>query len=194
MGVEGDLFARPMGLAVRMRVWLGVAGAVRLSAGAALAGGDRALPPVGALGAILAVLVLAGAVLLVVAQRRSLRLRAERDRAAAALAERDAVLGAVPAALYRWDHRDGTESFAAGPIAALAEVNGRRLPDLLARLEPKDAAALEAAVAQPRADGTGFRMPLPPVAGPAALDASGRRPAAGDRTPVGDLRWLLHPP
>src|SRR5260221_13987695 len=174
-----------------MRVWLGVAGAVLLSPGAALAGGDRALPPLGAVSAILAFLVLAGAVLLVVAQRRSLRLRAERDRAAAALAERDAVLGAVPAALYRWDHRDGTESFAAGPIAALAEVNGRRLPDLLARLEPKDAAALEAAGAQLRADGTGFRMPLTLVAGRAALDASGRRLAADDGTPVADLLWLV---
>src|SRR5260221_11073012 len=142
-----------MGSTVRVRVWLGAPGAVLLSPGAAFAGGDRRLPPLGALSAILAVLVLAGAVLLVVAQRRSLRLREERDRAAAALAERDAVLGAVPAALYRWDHRDGTESFAAGPIAALAEVNGRRLPDLLARLGPKEAAARQAPGARLPADG-----------------------------------------
>src|SRR6266849_903198 len=180
-----------MGSAVRMRVWLGVAGAVLLSPGPARAGGGSVLPSFGALSAILAVLVLAGAVLLVFAQRRALRLRAERDRAAAALAERDAVLGAVPAAFYRWDHRDDTESFAVGPIAALAEVNGRRLPDLLARFEPKDAAALEAAVARLRADGTGFRMPLTLVAGRAALDASGCRLAADDGAPVADLLWLV---
>ena len=180
-----------MGSAVRMRVWLGVAGAVLLSPGPARAGGDSVLPSFGALSAILAVLVLAGAVLLVFVQRRALRLRAERDRAAAALAERDAVLGAVPAAFYRWDHRDDTESFAVGPIAALAEVNGRRLPDLLARFEPKDAAALEAAVARLRADGTGFRMPLTLVAGRAALDASGCRLAADDGAPVADLLWLV---
>ena len=180
-----------MGSAVRMRVWLGVAGAVVLSPGPAHAGGDAALSSFGALSAILAALVLAGAALLVALQRRVLRLRAERDRAAAALAERAAVLGAVPAALYRWDHRDGTESFAAGPIAALAEVNGRRLPDLLARLEPKDGAALEAAVARLRADGTGFHMPLTLAAGRAALDASGRRLAADDGAPVADLLWLV---
>jgi PAS domain-containing protein len=180
-----------MGSAVRMRLRLGAAAAVLLSPGAAHAASDPALASFGAACATLAVLVIVGAVLLLLAQRRIRSLREERDRAAATLAARDAVIGAAPAALYRWDHRAGSESFAAGPIAALGALNGQRLPNILACLEPKDAAAVEAAVARLRADGTGFDLPVTIAASDAALDASGRRVVAGDGTPTADLLWLV---
>ncbi|HJT07759.1 MAG TPA: hypothetical protein VJ747_12580, partial [Stellaceae bacterium] len=156
-----------------MRSRLGVAAAVLLSPGAAHAASDPAVASFGLACATLALLVVVSAVLLFLAQRRIRRLNGERDRAAAALAQRDAMLAAAPAALYRWDHRAGSESFSAGPIAALGAANGRRLPDILARLEPKDAAVLEAAVARMRADGSPFDLPVTIAASDAALDASG---------------------
>ena len=174
-----------------MRVWPGVAAAVLLPSGAADAAEDAVAGSFGVSHAILAILVVAGAVLLLLGWRYARRLRAERDSAAAALAQRDAILGVAPAALYRWDHRSGSESFAAGPVAALGDVNGRGLGDILARLEPKDAAALEGAVARLRADGAGFDLPVTVAAGDAALDACGRRLAAADGAPLADLLWLV---
>jgi signal transduction histidine kinase len=180
-----------MGSTVRMRLRLGFAAAVLLSPGAAHAAGDPALASFGVACATLALLVVVGAVLLFLAQRRIRRLREERDRAAAALGQRDAVLAAAPAALYRWDHRAGSEGLTAARIAALGAANGQRLPDILARLEPNDAAALEAAVARLRAEGTQFELPVTVAATRAALDASGRRLKAGDGTPMADLLWLV---
>ena len=173
-----------------MRLRLGVAAAVLLSPGAAHAASDPALASFGVACATLALLLVAGIVLLVLAQRRIRRLSEERDRAAAALVQRDGVLAAAPAALYRWDHRASSESFTAGPIMALAGLTAPRLPDILAQLEPKDAAALEAAVARLRADGAHFDLPVALAASRAVLDASGRRIAAGDGTPLADLLWL----
>ena len=176
---------------VRSRASLGIAGAVLISPGEALAASDTAVPALIALSATLAILAFAAAVLLILAQRRSLSLRAERDRAVSAVAQRDAVLRAVPAALYRWDYVDGDESFSAGGIAALSDVTHGHLADLIARLEPKDATALEAAVARLRADGRGFDLVVTLVGGRAAFDARGRRLASDAGAPAADLLWLV---
>jgi signal transduction histidine kinase len=159
---------------VRLIARLGFAGAALLlpatahAAGAAAVGG-----PLLGLGAI--VLIIAGAALLIGRERRrAAALAAERDGFAAAASELDALLGALPVALCRWRDGESGERFLGGALA----LGGRAAPgfaDLLARLEGRDRAALEAAIDRLRADGTGFRQTLRFGDGSREFEAVGSR-------------------
>jgi signal transduction histidine kinase len=166
---------------VRLRSGLGIAGAVGLSSAVAYAadGGTVARPV--AIGAAALLIVLAAAGLLFLLSRlETRRLAAQRDHAAALLAETEAMLGALPAALYRWDRRDGSERFIAGALAALLGDGPMRFPDVLARLASQDRLALEAAVARLRGDGTAFALTLALAEGGGALEATGCRIPGAD--------------
>jgi signal transduction histidine kinase len=175
---------------VRVTVWLGMAGALGLSSGQAYAAeGVTAGTVPYVLGAILLVVVASAAVVIRRGRRRLLRLSSDCHQALAAVAESRALLDAVPAALFRWDCRDGRESFTAGPLAVLGD-SPLRFGDFLGRLAPKDRPGFEAAIARLRADGTGFHLSLALAADGVSLDATGRRTRSGDGTPLSDLLWL----
>ncbi|HEV8027000.1 MAG TPA: PAS-domain containing protein, partial [Stellaceae bacterium] len=174
-----------------MTVWLGMAGALGLLPKPAYAAESAAatlLPYI--LGATLVALAATAAVAIFRLRHRLQRLAAERDETLAALAENRAVLGATPAALFRWNCRDGSEIFTSGPLSLLGDAGPARFADLLARVAAKDRAALEAAVAQLRDDGTAFQLNLALVDGGFTLDATGRRARRGDGTALSDLVWL----
>jgi signal transduction histidine kinase len=176
---------------VRVTVWLGMAGALGLLPKPAYAAESAAatlLPYI--LGATLVALAATAAVAIFRLRHRLQRLAAERDETLAALAENRAVLGATPAALFRWNCRDGSEIFTSGPLSLLGDAGPARFADLLARVAAKDRAALEAAVAQLRDDGTAFQLNLALVDGGFTLDATGRRARRGDGTALSDLVWL----
>jgi signal transduction histidine kinase len=178
---------------VQVRVWLGIAGALMLPSALAHAAESGTPVPWVADGTALAFGLAALAVAFVAFRtRRGARsLDAERSRLAAALAQYESVVGAAPAALYRWDHREGRESFAAGALTALAGLNGCGFGDILARLEPQDAAALDAAVSRLRSHGTAFHLPLRLAGGRPSLDAVGQRLNADAGDPLADLLWLV---
>jgi signal transduction histidine kinase len=137
---------------------------------------------------LLLLLVLLGVLpLLYWARHRLRQLEAERARLAAELAARQAELGAVPAARYRWA-ADGVESFDCGPVQALAASAG--FTDVVARFLPADAAAIEAAVAQLREAGTAFARTAALSTG-ASLDVIGRRALLADGTAAVDIVWLI---
>jgi signal transduction histidine kinase len=141
-------------------------------------------------GAILAVVLAAAAVAVVLSRREVQRLSVKSDEARAQLADGQTVLGAVPAALFRWDCRDGSETFTAGPLSVLGAAGPLRFGDLLARIAAKDRPTLEAAVARLRADGTTFQLSLALADGGPSLDATGRRASRSDGTALSDLLWL----
>ena len=159
---------------MRLIARLGFAGAALLLPATAHAAGTAAVGgPLLGLGAI--VLIIAGAALLIGRERRrAAALAAERDGFAAAASELDALLGALPVALCHWRDGESGERFLGGALA----LGGRTAPgfaDLLARLEGRDRAALEAAIDRLRADGTGFRQILRFGDGSRDLEAVGSR-------------------
>jgi signal transduction histidine kinase len=172
---------------VRVSARLGLAAAALLPARAFAATGDVA-PSLLWAGAVLLLLAALIALALPFARerRRARRLDDERARIAAALAQSQAVLGAAPAALWRWS--SGGESFTAGGVAALAEVGS--LAALQARLRGEDAAALEKAVARLKAEGADFRLTVRLADDRTVLDASGRRVADEKGAPIADLVWF----
>ena len=104
-------------------------------------------------------------------------LEAERRRLAESLAERDAVLAALPVALYRLHGGEGRR-LAAGPRAGVPA--GERIGDLLAALDPPSRRALEAALLRLREEGAGFALPARLAAGGSALAVAGSPLRAGD--------------
>ena len=120
---------------MRVRVWFGLAGVLGLSPEPAYAaeGAAAAMLPY-ILGAILVVVAAASALVAARERRRAQRLSAERSEALTALAGSRAALDAAPAVLFRWDWRDGSETFTAGASAALGGVASLRVADLLARV------------------------------------------------------------
>jgi len=102
------------------------------------------------------------------------RLEAER-------AQGVALLGTVPAALYRWDR--GGESFTEGPIAAFRGLSGACFTELAGLLADPDRERFLTAVAALRASGTGFALTL-------HLAAGGQLDAVGSRAAGADLLWL----
>jgi signal transduction histidine kinase len=175
---------------VRVTVWLGMAGALGLSPKPAYATESAATVMLPYVVVAILLALAATAAVAVVLRRRLQRLSVEHEQAARGLAESQALLSAAPAALLRWDGRDGTETFTAGPLSVLGGVGSLRLADLLARVATKDRSALEAAVAKLRADGTAFQLSFVLAAGGVALDATGRRVRGSDGAPLGDLLWL----
>jgi signal transduction histidine kinase len=169
--------------------WLGVVGVAALAPLPAYALGPAtvALPAFG----LLAVLGAVGAYLFRGLRRRQGELDRERQRLAVALAASEGMLETAPAALYRWRHGDGGESFRPGPIAALAGSARPSFRELLARFGAADAEALEAAVNQLRIAGTPFVLSATLLDGGLLLDVVGRRLAAPDGTPVADLAWFM---
>ena len=157
--------------------WLGIAGMAALSPAAALAADPAAAPLYGGGGLLLALLAAAG-LLLARTRRQARHLAHERDRLAAALGASEALLGALPLAL--WRAQGGEESFLAGSLKALGDVAAPQLADVLARAERQDAAALEAAIADLGADGTAFQLGLRLADGRTQLDAVGRRVGGTD--------------
>jgi signal transduction histidine kinase len=132
----------------------------------------------------------AGALLVRHFRGRVQRLDADRARLAAALAEREAQLGAVPAALYAWrGDAEGTR-LSAGRLGTLA---GEVFATLAAALMPADKAALEAALTRLRRDGEAFAMSVRVAAdrpdGPRVLDVTGLRQHQGTGAPT-DLVWV----
>jgi signal transduction histidine kinase len=111
-------------------------------------------------------------------RRRAGHLAAARDGVAAALAQNEALLGALPVALCRWE--GGEERFFKGTLAPLRALAAPRLADLVALALPADGEALAAAVAGLRAGGTPFRLSLSFAAGGGALEAEGHRVAGSD--------------
>ncbi len=176
---------------LRLGGWLGLAGAAACSS-AAFAAEDELLRPAAVEGGAFLLLLLVAALLLLWmgARRRALRLGAERDLQSAAATVGRAVLGNAPMAIYRWDFRGG-ESFTAGAVPVFAEWRPTQFADLLLRLEEEDAAALAAAIERLRRDGTPFERELRLAVGTGALDATGRRLASGDGTPLADVLWLI---
>jgi signal transduction histidine kinase len=176
---------------VRVTVWLSMAWALGLSPGPAYAAEGVA---VGTLPYLLGALLLLVAAIAIVAIARGrsqlLRFSGKCNEALAVAAEGRAVLGAAPAALFRWNCRDGSEAFTAGPLSLSGDDRALRFGDFLARVAPKDQVVLEAAVARLRAEGTAFQLSLTLAEGGMTLDATGRRARRGDGTPVSDLLWL----
>ena len=140
---------------------------------------------------ILLGLIVIAAVFFGLQRRRVLRTDGERNRIAATLIERDAVLGSMPAALYRWDHEGARESFAPGAIEALRDVSAPRFADLLARLDRDDAAALDRAVSRLRAEGAAFHQTVRLADGHGVLDTTGCRLLTSEGAPRADLLWLV---
>jgi signal transduction histidine kinase len=165
---------------VRVMAWLGLA----LSPASAMAadGGAPAVVPLLGFGALAlgALIVAAAATFLWRERRRAGALGRERDRLVAGLAELEGMLGAMPAAVCRWRHGDGGETFVAGSLAALGGGAVPRFADLVARCLQHDAAALETAVARLRADGTAFQLSVRFTDGRTVLDTLGRRLAGID--------------
>ena len=167
---------------MRIVGWLGFGGTAVLSPAAAFAAGDdvSALSVPAGLGALILLAVICVAGLLVARERRrALELGAARDRSAEALARNEALLGALPVALCWWP-AGGEESFIKGRLAPLRDLASLRLADLVRRAVPADGAALEAAVARLRADGSAFTLSLASTDGGGALEAEGRRVAGID--------------
>jgi signal transduction histidine kinase len=127
--------------------------------------------------------------------RRLARLRQERDRLAASLAERDAALATAPVALCRWRHDDDGERFTpGGPLSAATAPATSGFAHILALFAPGDAAAIDRAVARLRADGTSFALTAALQSG-AAVDVVGRRSTEGHSTgghavPLADCVWF----
>src|SRR5215469_4056924 len=169
---------------------LGIVGAAALWPGAAIAAGDGAIASGAGLAAIFAFLAAVGAGVALRERARARRLAANHAVAAAALADTATLLAAAPAALCRWDHA-GEESFAAGSLVLLSDLARPRLADLMAQVEAADGAALEAAVARLRRDGSSFELPLRLRAGRGVLDALGRRIPAAAGVPAADMVWFL---
>jgi signal transduction histidine kinase len=86
----------------------------------------------------------------------------------------------MPVEVCRWRRGDGGESFVPGSLAALGGGADRRFSDLVQRCLTLDAAALEAAVARLRAEGTAFQLSVRLADGNTVLDAVGRRLAGTD--------------
>jgi signal transduction histidine kinase len=160
--------------------WLGLA----LSPASALAAdaGASAVAPLVGLGALglVAIGVAVAAALIWRERRRAAVVGRERDRLAAELAAVEGVLGAMPVAVCRWRRGDGGESFVRGSLAALGGGGDRRFSDLVQRCLTLDAAALAAAVARLRAEGTAFQLSVRLADGNTVLDAVGRRLAGTD--------------
>ncbi|HYM02755.1 MAG TPA: PAS-domain containing protein, partial [Stellaceae bacterium] len=170
---------------------LGLAGGPALlpmAAQAADGGTVAALPPVW--GALLLVAIAAAAWLALRGRRQSQRLRRLDLTATMASTECEATLANVPAALCRWEG-DGAERFTAGAVAALSDIGRGGYAELVARVEAKDAAALDQAVSLLRRDGTAFQMNVALVDGRTVVEAVGRRIAASGTRPAVDLLWLI---
>jgi signal transduction histidine kinase len=152
------------------RSWLGLAAALALAPmpAYALDGAAAAVPPA---------LVLAAATVVILAvnhyRRRLAALAAEKSRMEAALAERDAVLAAGPAALFRFAPGSDGVRLSPGPLAALPGAD--RFGGLVAALAPADAAALETALADLRRDGVGFVLGVRLAADGRLCEARGER-------------------
>src|SRR5579863_7542056 len=116
---------------------LGLAGGAVLlptAAQAADGGTVAALFPVW--GALLLGAIAAAAWLALRGRRQSQRLRNLDLTATLALAECEAMLANVPAALCRWE-ADGAERFTAGAVAALNDIGRGGYADMIARVEAK---------------------------------------------------------
>jgi signal transduction histidine kinase/PAS domain-containing protein len=122
---------------------------------------------------VLLATVVAGAVALLGLKRRLASERAARGAADRRRSATEAVMAALPTAVWRCGP-DGEESFTPGGVALFAALKEPRLKDLLARLSADDAAALDRAVARLRADGTEFALSLSAL-GSHVLDVGGRR-------------------
>ena len=132
----------------------------------------------------------AGAFLVRHFRGRLQRLEADRARLAAALAERETLLGAAPAALYCWRASGDCFRLSPGPLGALA---GERFEKLAAALAPADRTALEAALARLLRDGDAFALSARVAADrpdtPRVLDLTGLRQPQGMGAPL-DLVWV----
>jgi len=120
--------------------------------------------------------------------RRGAALAGERERLAAAVAERDAALGAAPAALYLFT-AEGRESFTPGTLAALGGPE-QSFAALLARFASADAAALDLALARLRTAGTSFELSAGLAEGGTVLEIAGKRLAAPAGRFLGDAIWF----
>ncbi|HUZ72186.1 MAG TPA: ATP-binding protein [Stellaceae bacterium] len=141
---------------MRRLTWLGIAGVVAMLPRPAHAfDGAAILVPSG-----LIVLAAIAAVAIIVARYRGRvkALEAERARLAAALAERDALVHAAPAALYCWRAGAKGVRLAAGSLGALP--GSERFDTLAATLVPDDRAALAEALARLEHEGQGFALPV----------------------------------
>jgi signal transduction histidine kinase len=155
---------------VQRWTWLGLGGALALAPSSAHAAGE--VPGVTAGGLALLVLVLVAVLLppYFHSRRRIAALEAEKRRLAASLAEQQAILAAVPLALYRL-HGDDERRVAVGSIAAVP--TGDRLDGFLAGLDQPSRRALGEALTRLRQDGAGFSLSARLAAGGASLDVAG---------------------
>ncbi len=152
--------------------WLGLAGAAAFAPLPAFAA-DAVAPGMlaGAADVVLLAVVAVGLALRSRKKRRIAAQEAERRRLAESLAEREAILAAVPLALYRLQGEDGSRLTAGPPAVAPA---GGRVSDLVAGLDPPSRAALAPALARLRQDGAAFSLPARLAAGSAAVAVSGQ--------------------
>jgi signal transduction histidine kinase len=167
---------------VRSEFRLGVIGVAALLPWPAHAA-DSQMPPWPPLLVLLVFLACAGFILHRL-NRRLKGLEAERARLAASLAEREALVGAGPAALAYWRSGEGIPWFTPGALAGAAGIDS--FEALLARLDAADRAALESAAARLRAEGAPFALESRLAGNQAALDIRGRRLALGDLVTIAD--------
>jgi hypothetical protein len=133
---------------------------------------------------ILAAAVLVAVALLLRQRRRIAILDNEKARIAAALAERDAVIAASPAALYLVSPGGEGARLTAGALAGLPGAD--RFAGLCTLLEPAGRTALETALRRLRSDGVGFELGVRLAADGRAFDVRGSRAAQGELVAVTD--------
>ena len=133
--------------------WLGIAAALLLAPDRAYAADAASALVPSAL--VLVICGIAGAVVLGRMRARLGRAAAEAAQLRAMLAERDALLGAAPGALYRW-RGDGEGTRLGGGLAFPA--SGPRFDSLLAAVLPEDRGAVEAALGRLRGEGRAFAL------------------------------------
>ena len=149
-----------------------------LPATAYAAEADALGAPLLGLGAV-AVIAACAAFVVLGTRRHARAVAGERDRFAAALAEVEALVGALPVALCRWP-QGAADGVLAGSLKALGERGEPGLAALLRRFEPQDRAELEAAIGRLRADGAAFELSLRFADGSTQLEAVGRRVGGAD--------------
>ncbi len=164
------------------RTWLGMIGAMALAPFPAYAFDPLATTLPSAL-----ILVAAAMVVAVLLHRQRQRIAVidnEKTRAVTALAERDAVIAASPAALFVVVADGEGGRLAAGPLAGVP--GAERFSGFCALLEPAGRTAIEAALRRLRSDGAGFEVGVRLAADGRAFDVRGSRAAHGELVAVTD--------